>query len=146
MIQETDLFSSKALVIALLFWCLPFSTTLAQAPNNARLNYILQCQGCHRADGSGTQPSTPSFIVDAQKFLKTKEGREYFISVPGSANSPLSDQELTQVANYIIENLIIKEGSGESLLYTVAEVSAYRKIKMLDGAAKRRQEILAHFD
>lgn len=109
----------------------------------ARIDYILQCQGCHRADGSGATQSTPSLLTDGELFLQSQLGREFFISVPGVVHAPLSDEALTSVINYVIQNLIIKEGDFESLFYTVPELTVYRKTKMTKNIAQRRREVIA---
>lgn len=145
MTQEANLFQSAALVIALIF-LLP-SSVGAQIPHtSAQINYILQCQGCHGADGGGIGQSIPDLVADGKSFLQSTEGRKYFVSVPGSANSPLSDEELTDVINYIIESIIIKNGDAESLLYKLSEVSTYRQIKMLKDPTELRREIIDSCD
>ena len=118
--------------------------TYAQADDSARarVNYILQCQGCHRADGRGATQSTPDLLTDGRLFLGSPEGRAFFVSVPGVANAPLSDEELTGVINYTIRNLIMKGDRFESLLYTVSELSQYRRAKTDQDIVARRREVI----
>lgn len=110
--------------------------------NSARINYILQCQGCHRADGSGSSKATPSLLTDGELFLSSPKGREFFVLVPGVAHAPLNDAELTDVINFVIKNLIMKDGGFESLFYTVPEVSKYRQVKTAKDITTLRREVI----
>ena len=78
------------LIICCLFIC---TNAMTQEVNHdqARIDYILHCQGCHLPDGSGVQDSVPSMNGYVGNFLKVNGGREYLIRVPGSAYSDLSD-------------------------------------------------------
>lgn len=67
-----------------------------------RNDYMLQCQGCHMADGSGSPGSVPDLRGRLGLFLGVPGGREFLISVPGSAQSPLSDSALAEVLNWMI--------------------------------------------
>ncbi len=65
-------------------------------PTATRLNYMLNCQGCHATDGRGLNdiPTMADFVGN---FLSVDGGRAYLVQVPGSANSLLSDQDLANV-------------------------------------------------
>ena len=71
----------------------------------AKMHYMLNCQGCHQADGRGLQGSVPDMRNFVGKFLDTPGGREFLVQVPGSANSPLSDAALAELLNWILINL-----------------------------------------
>ncbi|HTB28405.1 MAG TPA: c-type cytochrome, partial [Steroidobacteraceae bacterium] len=43
----------------------------------ARQNWALNCQGCHRLDGSGSDATAPSLAGTVAKFLWVPGGREY---------------------------------------------------------------------
>jgi len=60
----------------------------AYAPN---VEYALNCQGCHRADGAGTPGSVPPLAGSVARFLGAAGGREYLVQVPGVAQAPLDD-------------------------------------------------------
>ncbi len=47
------------------------------------VEYALNCQGCHRADGAGTPGSVPSLADSVARFLTVPGGREYLVQVPG---------------------------------------------------------------
>ena len=65
-------------------------------------NWTLNCQGCHRLDGSGSDGTAPSLAGTVAKFLWVPGGREYLIRVPGVATSPLSDADLAEVMNCML--------------------------------------------
>lgn len=74
-------------------------------------NYILKCVGCHLADGSGL-PSAgiPDFVDKVGVFARLPEGRAYLLHVPGVIGSSLSDKEIADMLNYVMETY-----AGESL-------------------------------
>ena len=69
------------------------------SPARARQNWILSCQGCHRASATGTPQTTPSMAGFVGQFLQVPGGREYLAQVPGVATADLSDSELAEVLN-----------------------------------------------
>ena len=67
-----------------------------------RLNWMLQCQGCHRADGAATGEDVPALAGHVAKFLSVPGGREFLIRVPGVATAPLPDAELASLVNWML--------------------------------------------
>ena len=101
----------------------------------AKTDYILKCQGCHKADGTGMPPQTPDFHTHGALFMHAPEGRRYWVSVPGAANSPLTDSELANVLNYIASDIVEIEDHKS---FTAEEVQQYRGAKMTDVYEVRR--------
>jgi hypothetical protein len=66
----------------------------------ARTDYVLQCMGCHLADGRGMPPDVPALQDRIGYYLQVPEGREYVVQVPGAANARLTDAALAQVINW----------------------------------------------
>ena len=64
-----------------------------------RVNYELQCMGCHLADGSGESGRVPSVRGTLVPFSMAAAGREFVLRVPGVAQSPLTDAEVAAVLN-----------------------------------------------
>jgi hypothetical protein len=109
--------------------------------HRARINYTLHCQGCHLADATGLQDEVPRMKDFVGYFLHSKEGREFVIRVPGVATSSLSDDELTELMNWLLATFS-KEQLPESFEpYSVAEVSALR-IDLKPGPGTARLNIL----
>ncbi|MEC7379380.1 MAG: hypothetical protein VX886_04240 [Pseudomonadota bacterium] len=106
-------------------------------PMQARLNYMLNCQGCHAVDGRGLN-DIPTMADFVGKFLTVDGGRAYLVQVPGSANSPLSDQQLAEVLNWVLLTMSQPQLPQPFEPYTAAEVNDYRKQTMSDAAAVRR--------
>ena len=73
----------------------------AASAETPQILYMLQCQGCHLADGTGAPGAVPS-LEGMGRFLSVPGGREYLVRVPGSAQSPLSDLELAEVLNWML--------------------------------------------
>ncbi len=69
------------------------------SPHN---DYRLQCQGCHRPDGSGSIGGVPDLRDTMGLFLGVPGGREFLVRVPGSAQSPLTNARLAEVLNWMI--------------------------------------------
>tara|TARA_R110002167_G_scaffold334463_2_gene541587 strand:+ start:2448 stop:2903 length:456 start_codon:yes stop_codon:yes gene_type:complete len=104
----------------------------------AKSNYILQCQGCHKSDGSGTPPETPNFSEYGAELVHSSIGRSYWISVPGAANSPLTDNELADVLNYICAEILMEQDSPK---FSAQEVSLHRGKKMKNVYESREKTI-----
>lgn len=112
--------------------------------SRAQLNYMLQCQGCHKADGGGIPGSVPDLKTYAITFLSQPKGRQYYVGVPGSANSPLTDKELAEVLNFILVDIIRVDATGQAnILFSESEVTNYRQRKIADVEALRLQLISA---
>lgn len=94
--------------------------------SQAKLNYMINCQGCHRGDGSGLAGSVPTFVDFVGKFLSVEGGREFLVQVPGSANSPLDDRELAELLNWILVTMSPAEVEEDFAPYTESEVSFLR--------------------
>ncbi|MBW2287569.1 MAG: hypothetical protein JRG80_01155 [Deltaproteobacteria bacterium] len=97
-----------------------------------QVDYLLQCQGCHRADGGDTPGSVPALRDFIGRFLGVPGGREYLIRVPGSAQSPLDDAELAAVLNWMIEQFGPAEVSASFMPFTAEEVARVRTPPLTD--------------
>lgn len=93
----------------------------------ARADYVLQCAGCHRVDGRGSNPhGIPDFRQSVGAFVHVPEGREYLIRVPGAAHSQLSNAELADVLNWLLHTFSPQQLPENFLPYTEAEVARAR--------------------
>ncbi|MFK7954915.1 MAG: hypothetical protein AB8B96_02375 [Lysobacterales bacterium] len=107
----------------------------------AKVNYMLNCQGCHQASAQGLADKVPRMNDFVGYFTRSEEGRKFLIQVPGSATAPVSDEELTELMNWILRTF-----SGEQLVdgfvpYTVSEVTQLRQ-HVEPNPADRREAIL----
>ncbi len=98
----------------------------------ARQNYMLNCQGCHLADGAGAQGAVPKLNGFVGNFLHVPGGREFIVQVPGVAGAPVTDQELADVMNWLLVNFSEAELPADFTPYTAAEVSTLRQSPVVD--------------
>lgn len=104
----------------------------AHAQGYEEHDYILNCSGCHRMDGSGSR-TVPSLVAMAE--LAGKPGaREYWVRVPGAAQAPLSDARLAALMNWLV-----KRFTGKRPAYTAEEVGKLRSEPLRNPVAKRRE-------
>ena len=110
------------------------TTITARADSYEEHDYILNCSGCHRMDGSGSTV-VPSLQEMAE--LNGKPGaREYWIQVPGAAQAPLSNMRLAALMNWLVERFT---GKRPKPAYTAKEVGDLRSTPLRDPIAKRGQ-------
>jgi len=109
----------------------------APAAADPRLDYMLQCQGCHRADGSGSPGGVPDLREHLGDFATMPGGREYLVRVPGSAQSPLSDGELAAVLNWMIRRFGSADAADGFVPFSADEVGRVRR-PLADVEAVRR--------
>lgn len=120
--------------ISLFLWCL---TAQAEGMSSAHINYILHCQGCHLADGAGTNEKVPALKNEVGRFLHVPGGREFLIQVPGTSQSALSDAEVAAVLNWILENFSSEQLPADFIPYTTIEISRYRQPPLANVSAVR---------
>jgi hypothetical protein len=92
---------------------------------------MLNCMGCHLADGSGAQGKVPSLRDSLALLSASRAGRRYLVQVPGSAQSPLSNLELAQVLNWMVRNLSARGVADGFTEFTAVEVADYRRLTLV---------------
>ena len=111
------------------------------------VDYALNCQGCHRADGSGTAGSIPPLVDSVARFLTVPGGREYLAQVPGVAQAPLDDAALAAVMNWLLHKFDEPHVPADFVPYAPDEVGRLRarpltnvesvRARLLDDLARR---------
>jgi|SRR5277367_1460420 len=101
-------------------------TATAARAYEPRVNFQLQCMGCHLADGSGAEGRVPSMRQTLVHFSMVPEGREYLLRVPGVAQSPLSDLETATLLNWLARNLSDVPPPANFIDFTAEEVGRFR--------------------
>ena len=117
-------------------------TAGAYAPN---VEYALNCQGCHRADGTGTGESVPPLVNSVARFLGVPGGRESLVQVPGVAQAPLDDATLAAVMNWMLEKFDHAHVPAGFVPYDAAEIGRLRT-KPLTDVETVRKRLLATID
>jgi hypothetical protein len=104
---------------------------------NPEVLYMMECQGCHLADGGGGLSSIPTLHNNVAKFPAVPGGREYLVQVPGVALSSLSDQDITAVLNWMLRKFGPVEWTSRYTPYTVEEVAILRKHPLTEIGSRR---------
>lgn len=101
-----------------------------------RINYMLQCLGCHGPDGRGEPGHVPSIRATLAPLSRSAAGRHYLLRVPGVAQSMLSDGDLAALLNWMVPSLGgVKPGHFRA--FTAAEVARYRYEPLVEISATR---------
>ena len=103
------------------------------------LDYVINCQGCHRADGSGTPDSVPALAGSVGRFLRVPGGREYLARVPGVAQAPLDDAATAGVLNWLLRRFDPTALPPRFAPYTADEVGRLRRTPLIDVDGTRRR-------
>ena len=109
------------------------------AATDPHLDYMLQCQGCHLPDGSGTPGAVPPFEDFVGTFLAVPGGREFLVRVPGSSQSSLDDARLAAVLNWILARFDPDSLGDDFVPFTEEEVTRVRRPPLTDVETLRRQ-------
>ena len=107
----------------------------------ARLNWILNCQGCHGMNGRGAPGHVGAMENSVARFLSVDGGREFLIRVPGVAFSPLGDQEVADLMNWLLPVLDPAHLPADFVPYTVEEVARLRRPPFVNVPALRARLI-----
>lgn len=133
---------------AALVLCLVSASAAAEWPSGvvrdaqrARIDYMLQCQGCHLPDGRGIPGAVPSLQGVPGIFVQQPEGRSFLVRVPGSANADLDDAALADLLNWILVTMSAETLPEAWVPYTSDEVGALRSAP-LDEITRSRAAAL----
>jgi len=105
---------------------LAIGTAPAAGAYQPRVNYQLQCMGCHHADGAGDEGRVPSVRRTLVPFSSLAEGRDFVMRVPGVAQAPLSDADIAALLNWMVRNLSDVPVPDAFVDYTADEVAGAR--------------------
>jgi cytochrome c553 len=120
-----------------------FACAAQAAHASAHQDYILFCMGCHGAQAEGVPGKVPPLAHALGRFMRTPEGRNYILRVPGAANSVLSDAQLAAVLNWLAQTYDADELTSEVPLFTAAEVTSQRHSPLTSVLATRRDVVRA---
>jgi hypothetical protein len=135
--------TSRTAVLASLLGCL-VCTAAPPAGAGPRVDYMLECQGCHLGDGSGSPGAVPDLRVSLGPLLRAPDGRAFLVRVPGSALSPLSDAELAAVLNWMIASFAPRATAKSFVPYGATEVGGLRAEPLLEVDRVRAELLRAN--
>jgi hypothetical protein len=115
-------------------------------PQRAWQNWTLNCQGCHRPDGTGSPGTAPSLTGTVSKFLNVPGGREYLGRVPGVATSPLANADLAELMNWIFWRFDKDHLPPDFLPFTPEEIGRLRLQPLRLEASQMRTDLLKKAD
>ncbi len=107
----------------------------------AKMNWMLNCQGCHQPDGTGSANGAPSMANDVARFLSVEGGREYLTRVPGVANAGLADDQLAELLNWTLATFDKDHLPAGFEPYTKDELAAGRASPLVSEAPVMRAEL-----
>ena len=111
----------------------------------ARTDYQLKCQGCHRPDGSGDDRSNPPMHGIVAKFLTVPGGREFIGRVPGVATVDLPDDRLANLVNWTLFQFDRAHVPADFKPYTADEIGHLRQNPLRLERAATRARLVAGF-
>ncbi|WP_225010330.1 cytochrome C [Novosphingobium percolationis] len=142
----------SALVLALAGLAVGVGATAGEAamrgvpnPQQARVDYILKCQGCHRIDGSGDDRSNPPMNGVVARFLAVPGGREFLARVPGVSTVNLDDTRLANLVNWTLYRFDPEHVPADFRPYTPAEIGQLRRHPLRLERAATRARLVAGF-
>ncbi len=115
-------------------------------PQRAWQHWTLNCQGCHRPDGTGSAGTAPSLAGTVSRFLSVPGGREYLGRVPGVATSGLSNADLAEVMNWMLWRFDKEHLPANFQAFTAAEIGQLRGAPLRLEASQMRAELLKKAD
>jgi mono/diheme cytochrome c family protein len=114
-------------------------------PVQARTDYQLKCQGCHRPDGSGDGHSNPPMRGVVGQFLGVDGGRAFIGRVPGVATTDLDDQRLANLVNWTLYTFDPQHMPADFRPYTARELGQLRQHPLRLERAAMRARLVAGF-
>jgi len=103
-------------------------------------DYMLYCMGCHGAQAQGVPGKIPPLAGSVSLYMRTAEGRDYVLRVPGAANSALPDAQLAAVLNWLAASYGAPD-APRPVPFTVDEVTRVRHTPLADVQARRREVV-----
>jgi len=111
----------------------------------ARFDYLLHCSGCHRPDGSGSSPEVPTLRGPVGELVASPEGRAYVARVPEVAQSPLDNDDLARLLNWVLKEFNADTLPDRFRPLDGQEVGAARASVLADPL-RARAEILGAYE
>ena len=124
--------------------CAAALLTATLARGSPAQDYVLYCMGCHGAEAQGVAGRVPPLAGSVALLMRSPEGRDYVLRVPGAANSALSDAQHAAVLNWLAQRYPPPGGPAPaSAPFTAAEVAGLRHTPLANVKESRREVVRA---
>lgn len=110
--------------------------------DKARFQWAMNCQGCHGPNGEGHPDRDVPTMVDVAAFQKIPDGREFLVRVPGVSRSPLNDEDLTYLLNWMVRTMGTSLRIDKRLEFSQEEVTALRQRPLVDELKQVRRNLI----
>jgi hypothetical protein len=104
-------------------------------------DYLLYCRGCHLHTGDAVPAANVPSLRELAPLLATRAGRDYLVRVPGVAQTPMTDEQVAAVLNWVLGNFNADTLPADFVPFTANEVAAARG-RVLPNPLQAREEIL----
>lgn len=108
----------------------------------AQYHWIMQCQGCHGAEGQGASDRVPKLAGNVSRYLALEAGRAYLGRVPGVAFAALSDADLAVLLNWVVQRFDRGHVPATFTPYSAEEIRALRHDPLISNAYEERRTLL----
>jgi mono/diheme cytochrome c family protein len=113
-----------------------------ESMGRAQYNWIMHCQGCHGANAQGTPGGAPALVGNVARFLQIKAGRAYLGRVPGVAFVNLSDVEVADLLNWVVQRFDREHVPKTFPPYSEEEIRTLRREPLISDAYRERARLL----
>ncbi len=114
-------------------------------PQQARVDYMVKCQGCHRPDGTGSDQSNPPMRGVVARFLSVPGGREFLGRVPGVSTVDLGDARLANLVNWTLYTFDPAHMPADFRPFTPQEIGQLRRHPLRLERATTRARLVEGF-
>ena len=115
--------------------------------DQARFDWVLQCQGCHGPKGEGlAKRDVPKLQDEVSKFLLVDGGRDFIVRVPGVSGSPLSDDRLADLLNWMLVSLDPGNLRENWKNFSAHEIQALRSKPLRTEIEDKRTSLMAQIE
>jgi mono/diheme cytochrome c family protein len=111
----------------------------------AKMNWMLNCQGCHRPDATGSEGGAPAMAHEVARFLTVDGGREFLTRVPGVTNAGLDNAQLAELLNWTLATFDSEHVPADFEPFTPEEIAAGRAHPLVSDAARMREALIGKF-
>jgi hypothetical protein len=114
-------------------------------PQRAKINWMLNCQECHKPDARGSENGAPNMAGQVSKFLSVEGGRAFLVRVPGVAHAPLEDAQLAELLNWSLYEFDPAHLPDAFVPYSAEEIATHRSKPLASEATEMRKDLLSKF-